>query len=218
VGISQAEASELSCFSKLGFAGGLPMLARGSRRLSILWQQVEQAGDVGLVTLRPADVETERDSLLGHLYAVHRLSLVRLAVLLVGDQASAEDVVQDAFTAVWRRRHSLDDGMNAMPYLRKSVVNQARSVLRRRRVAQAFRPDRARQVSSAEDTVLLSLEHRELLNALRLLAPRQREVVVLRYWAGLSEAEIAETMGISKGAVKSMSHRSLAALRRRMET
>ncbi|MFE4925153.1 sigma-70 family RNA polymerase sigma factor, partial [Streptomyces sp. NPDC056661] len=103
-----------------------------------------------------------------------------------------------------------------VPYLRRAVVNRARSVLRRRRVADAFRPDRQLHAHSAQEVVLLAIEHRDLLQALRLLAPRQREILVLRYWAGLSEAEIAETMGISRGAVKSMAHRSLAALRKRL--
>ncbi|MEV6317096.1 SigE family RNA polymerase sigma factor [Streptomyces sp. NPDC051776] len=183
----------------------------------ILLPQAEGVEDVGLVTLRPAESAAEaQGDVLGHLYRTHRLSLVRLAVLLVGDHATAEDVVQDAFAAVCRRWRALDDGTSKVPYLRRAVVNRARSVLRRRRVADAFRPEQQHHAPSAEDAVLLADEHREMLAALRLLAPRQREILVLRYWAGLSEAEIAETMGISKGAVKSMAHRSLAALRKRL--
>lgn len=184
----------------------------------ILLSQADGTEDAGLVVLRPTVAAAMvSDDVLGHLYVTHRLSLVRLAVLLVGDQATAEDVVQDAFAAVCRRWRALDDVTSAVPYLRRAVVNRARSVLRRRRVADAFRPDRQHHEHSAEDAVLLAIEHRQLLAALRLLAPRQREILVLRYWAGLSEAEIAETMGISKGAVKSMAHRSLAALRKRLE-
>ncbi|MEU6084377.1 SigE family RNA polymerase sigma factor [Streptomyces sp. NPDC047108] len=154
---------------------------------------------------------------LGHLYRAHRLPLVRLAALLVGDLPTAEDVVQDAFAAVWHRRHSLHDATSMAPYIRRAVVNKARSVIRRRRVANALRPEREQHAPSAEHEVLLSFEHRELLTALHRLAPRQKEILVLRYWAGLSEAEIARAMGITRGAVKSMSHRSLAALRRRLE-
>ncbi|MGW1617488.1 RNA polymerase sigma factor [Streptomyces sp. NPDC002285] len=160
--------------------------------------------------LTPSDI-------LARLYLAHRLPLVRLAVLLVGDQATAEDVVQDAFAAVCRRWHTLDDHARSVPYLRRAVVNRARSVLRRRRVTDAFRPDMQYHVHSAEDAVLLTIEHRNLLAALHRLAPRQRELLVLRYWAGLTEAKIAETMGISRGAVKSMAHRSLVALRKRLE-
>ncbi len=196
-------------------------LPRGRFRLGVT--VLSQAGggeDVGLVTLRPgeAGAGAAQEDALGYLYRAHRLSLVRLAVLLVGDQATAEDVVQDVFAAVCRRWRVLDDGRSVLPYLRRAVVNRARSVLRRRRVANAFRPDPQRHADSAEDTVLLAADHREVLAALRRLASRQREVLVLRYWAGLSEAEIAEAMDISKGAVKSMTHRSLAALRKRMES
>ncbi|MEU6084651.1 SigE family RNA polymerase sigma factor [Streptomyces sp. NPDC047108] len=184
----------------------------------ILLPHVEGFEDMGLVTLRPAEAAAEaEDDALGHLYRTHRLSLVRLAVLLVGDHATAEDVVQDAFAAVCRRWRALDGSTSKVPYLRRAVVNRARSVLRRRRVADAFRPEQQHHARSAEDTALLADEHRDMLAALRLLAPRQREILVLRYWAGLSEAEISETMGISKGAVKSMAHRSLAALRKRLE-
>ncbi|MFG2196793.1 RNA polymerase sigma factor [Streptomyces sp. NPDC048639] len=154
---------------------------------------------------------------LRHLYRAHRLPLVRLAALPVGDLPTAEDVVHDAFAAAWRRRQSLHDATSMAPYMRRAVVNKARSVIRRRRVANALRPEREHHAPSAEDEVLLGIEHRELLAALHRLAPRQKEILVLRYWAGLSEAEIARTMGVSPGAVKSMSHRSLAALRRRLE-
>ncbi|AJT65996.3 hypothetical protein T261_4342 [Streptomyces lydicus] len=196
---------------------GLRRLLGGFRTPLILLSQSGGTEEV-LVTLRPAVSATEiSDDVLGHLYRTQRLSLVRLAFLLVGDQATAEDVVQDAFTAVCRRWRTLDDSTNALPYIRRAVVNRARSVLRRRRVADAFRPERQHHAESAEETVLLAVEHRTLLAALRQLAPRQREVLVLRYWAGLSEAEIAETMGISRGAVKSMAHRSIAALRKRLE-
>lgn len=183
----------------------------------ILLSHIGGAEDADLVTLRsaPSTHEAQGD-LLGHMYRTHRLSLIRLASLLVGDQATAEDVVQDAFTSVFRMWRTLDDSANALPYLRRAVVNRARSVLRRRRVAAAFRPEQPHHVRSAEDSVLLAGEHRELLASLGQLAPRQREILVLRYWAGLTETEIAETMRISRGAVKSMSHRALIALRKRL--
>ncbi|MET7549728.1 sigma-70 family RNA polymerase sigma factor [Streptomyces sp. NPDC005500] len=191
-------------------------LLRGFRVPVLLLSQAEGIEDVLL--LRPTGAAGgAQGDVLGHLYRTQRLPLVRLAVLVVGDQATAEDVVQDAFAEVCRRWRALDDGTSVVPYLRRAVVNGARSVLRRRRVANAFRPDRQHHVHSAEDAALLLGEHRALLAALHRLAPRQREILALRYWVGLSEAEIAETMGISRGAVKSMAHRSLAALRNRLE-
>ncbi|MCX5583523.1 RNA polymerase sigma factor [Streptomyces erythrochromogenes] len=152
------------------------------------------------------------------LYHAHRLGLVRLAVLLVDDLATAEDVVQDAFTALYRRHgEQITEVDNALGYLRTSVVNTARSVLRRRRTARAWTPPPAVDLPSAEDHVVLDEAHREVLAALARLTPRRRQVLVLRYWADLSEAEIATTLGISRGAVKSNASRGLDALERNLE-
>ncbi|MEU6844879.1 SigE family RNA polymerase sigma factor [Streptomyces sp. NPDC046716] len=155
---------------------------------------------------------------ISELYHAHRLRMVRLAVLLVDDLSTAEDVVQDAFTALYRRHgERITEVDNALGYLRTSVVNTARSVLRRRRTARAWTPPPAGVAPSAEDSVVLDEAHREVLAALARLTPRRREVLVLRYWADLSEAEIAATLGISKGAVKSNASRALDALERILE-
>lgn len=153
----------------------------------------------------------DADDLAG-LYAAHRLALVRLAVLLVDDQASAEDVVQDAFAALATRLHKLREPNAAVGYLRTSVVNGSRSALRRRRTARGYVPPSEAERPGPDDRVVLAEEHREVLAGLDRLAPRQREVLVLRYWSGLSEAEIAEACGISRGAVKSTANRALDAL------
>ena len=146
------------------------------------------------------------------LYAAHRLSLVRLAILLVDDFASAEDVVQDAFANMARKQVTLDDPSKALAYVRMAVVNGARSALRRRRTARAYVPPQDSPVGSPEESAVLAEEHREVLDALQRLAPRQREVLVLRYWSGLSEAEIAAAMSISPGTVKSTASRAMSAL------
>ncbi|MGW2039202.1 RNA polymerase sigma factor [Streptomyces virginiae] len=152
------------------------------------------------------------------LYHAHRLGMVRLAVLLVDDLATAEDVVQDAFTALYRHHgEQIADVDNALGYLRTSVVNTARSVLRRRRTVRAWTPPPTVDEPSAEDHVVLDEAHREVLAALARLTPRRRQVLVLRYWADLSEAEIATTLGISRGAVKSNASRGLDALERNLE-
>ncbi len=167
---------------------------------------------VGPRRLRPADEEEAVA-----LYAAHRLGLVRLAVLLVDDVQTAEDVVQDAFAAFLVRRSALLDQQKALAYLRTSVVNGARDKLRRRRTARAYvHPHESPRDATAEGA-LLAEEHREVLAAMRLLATRQREVLVLRYWSNMSEAEIAEALGISRGAVKSTASRALAALAKIME-
>ncbi|MGV9929466.1 RNA polymerase sigma factor [Streptomyces olivaceoviridis] len=152
------------------------------------------------------------------LYHHRRLSLVRLAVLLVDDLPTAEDVVQDAFTALFRRHgHRLARLDDPEAYLRTSVVNAARSVLRRRRTARAHTPVPEGHAPAPEEDVLLHEDHREVLAALGTLTRRQREVLVLRYWSHLTEAEIASTLGLSRGAVKSTASRALDALGRRLE-
>ena len=149
-------------------------------------------------------------------------ALVRLAVLLVDDLADAEDVVQDAFLALHRKRAGLRNSAAAVSYLRTSVVNGARSRLRRRAVARRHLASEMAVVAGrgepamagAEDAVVVAAEHAHMIAALRALPRRQREVLVLRYWSGLSEAEIADTLHISKGTVKSAASRGLDTLER----
>jgi RNA polymerase sigma-70 factor (sigma-E family) len=147
------------------------------------------------------------------LYSAHYRSLVRLAAMLVGDISTAEQVVQDSFVALhtaWRRLAHAD---RALPYLRQSVVNRSRSVLRHRVVVDRLAPKLAPDMPTSEREEIIRLERSALVSALRALPPRQREVLVLRYYTDLSEAQIAATMGISRGAVKSHTARAASALR-----
>jgi RNA polymerase sigma-70 factor (sigma-E family) len=147
------------------------------------------------------------------IYTTHYRSLVRLAVLLVRDVATAEEVVQDSFIAMhgaWRR---LRDPEKALSYLRQSVVNKSRSVLRHRMVVDKNAPKPAPDMPSAEQGALSLLERSAVIAALRTLPLRQREALVLKFYADLSEAQIATAMGISRGAVKSHTARGVAALR-----
>lgn len=153
----------------------------------------------------------ERDEAVA-LFVSHRLHLVRTARLLVDDLATAEDVVQDAFAAFLARSDRLREEGRALAYLRTSVVNGSRDRLRRRRTARAWVPPHDEPADSTVERAVVREEHREVVEALRRLPRRQREVVVLRYWSGLSEAEIAEALGISRGAVKSTASRALDAL------
>lgn len=149
------------------------------------------------------------------LYNAHWRYLVRLAVLLVDDTASAEDVVQDAFVALHKRADSLRDPDAALAYLRTSVLNLSRSVIRRRQVARKhLKVAEPEAVAGADHDVLLRDEHRAALVAVRALPRHQREVLILRYWSGLSEREIAQTLGISPGSVKSAASRGMATLQR----
>jgi RNA polymerase sigma-70 factor (sigma-E family) len=146
------------------------------------------------------------------LYAARYRPLVQLAALLVGDMATAEEVVQDSFIAMhanWRRLHDID---KAAAYLRQCVINRSRSVLRHRRVVDRNVP-RQPPGPSAEESAIQLFERSAVVAALRRLSPRQRQALVLRYYAELSEAQIASAMGISRGAVKSHISRAMAALR-----
>lgn len=147
------------------------------------------------------------------LYNAHWRYLVRFAVLLVDDVASAEDVVQDAFVALHKRSDSLRDPDAALAYLRSSVLNLSRSVIRRRQVARKhLKVAEPESTPAADHDVLLRDEYRGALVAVRALPRHQREVLILRYWSGLSEREIAQTLGISPGSVKSAASRGLATL------
>jgi RNA polymerase sigma-70 factor (sigma-E family) len=147
------------------------------------------------------------------IYHGHYNSLVRLALLLVRDVYTAEEVVQDAFESMhlaWRRLHDQD---KALAYLRQTVVNKSRSVLRHRKVVDMHQPKPAPDEPSAEHAAMALIERTAVIAALGVLPTRQREAVVLRYYADLSEADIAQAMGISKGAVKSHTARAMAALK-----
>ena len=152
-----------------------------------------------------------------NLYAAHRLRLVRLAVLLVDDQDTAEDVVQDVFARAYRVWGGLQEPEKALAYLQRSVVNASRSVLRRRRTARSYVAPHDPPGTGVDSLVILAEEHREVLDALHKLPRRQREVLVLRYWSGLSEGQIADAMGVSAGTVKSTASRALQALERMLE-
>ena len=152
------------------------------------------------------------------LYRAHALGLTRLALLLTGDRASAEDVVQESFLGLYRGWARLSDPAKAAGYLRTSVVNGCRSVHRRRRAGWPLRGanglDTAADVPvwSAEAAVIASEQEREILATVARLPRRQREVLALRYYGGLGDGEIASVLGVSRSTVSSTASRALAAL------
>jgi RNA polymerase sigma factor (sigma-70 family) len=189
-----------------------------------------------------AAAELDADQAVAQLYSRHYQPLIRLAALLVRDAATAEEVVQDAFVAMHGAWPRLGDAENALAYLRQAVVNRSRSVLRHRSVVgtplSEAQPDTPSNEHEALDlpelpgTTLLEAQpdtpsaEREALDllelpaaraALRGLPERQREAIVLRYCADLSEDQIAAAMRISRGAVKSHTARGLSALRAALE-
>jgi RNA polymerase sigma-70 factor (sigma-E family) len=154
---------------------------------------------------------------LDRLYREHYRSLVRLASILVDDIATCEELVQDAFVAVLRRSGGWAEADKAGAYLRSVVLNHARSHLRKQQVRRRWlrsvdRTARMDDQRGADSAALLDAEASEILAGLRALPERQREVLALRYYLDLSEAEIAATLGISTGSVKTHAHRGLATL------
>ncbi len=148
------------------------------------------------------------------LYSAHWRSMVRLALHLVDDVPTAEDIVQAAFIALYRNQARLRTPDAALAYVRQAVVNGSRSTLRHRTVVRrklavvADDPDGAQR--AAFDAVGVDIE---MTAALRTLPARMREVLVLRYYSDLSEAQIGEVLGISAGTVKSTASRALDKLR-----
>jgi RNA polymerase sigma-70 factor (sigma-E family) len=136
------------------------------------------------------------------LYRARYGDMVRLAFLMTGSSAEAEEIVQDAFVRVRTRIDRVD---NPSAYLRTAVVNGCRNRYRRILVER-------RHASPAQPATNDRVD--EMSDALAALPTRQRAVIVLRYYAGMSEAEIADTLGCRPGTVKSLSHRGLAELRR----
>jgi RNA polymerase sigma-70 factor (sigma-E family) len=155
----------------------------------------------------------DADDAVTALYTAHYRALVRLAALLLRDAQTAEEVVQDSFVAMHGKWRRLRDPDRALAYLRQSVLNRSRSALRHRKVVERHAPAPMPDMPSAEHEAIGGLEHDRVMEALRRLPRRQREVLVLRYYLDLSEAQIAETIGISRGSVKSHAARGISALR-----
>ncbi|MGQ4514662.1 SigE family RNA polymerase sigma factor [Streptomyces sp. DW26H14] len=150
-------------------------------------------------------------------YQKHYRSLLGLAALLLDDTASCEDVVQEAFIRVHSARSRVREPEKTLAYLRQTVVNLSRSALRRRILGLKLLSKPMPDMASAEEGAYEQLERDALIKAMRGLQRRQREVLVLRYFADMTEAQVAETLGISLGSVKAYGSRGIAALRVAME-
>jgi RNA polymerase sigma-70 factor (sigma-E family) len=154
---------------------------------------------------------SHEDSDFADLYAAQWYRMVQLALLLVDDMAAAEDVAQDAFVGLRRHWGSIVGPDRALRYLRTSVLNGSRSALRRRLSARKYLEmrEKTQQLTGVDQDLVVAEEHAELIAAVRTLPRRQREVLVLRYWSELSEAEVATTLGVSIGTVKSTASRGI---------
>ena len=164
-----------------------------------------------------APQHVSRADAVGELYRRHAVGLVRIALLLVGDQASAEDVVHEAFLGLYRNWPTLNDYSRLVGYLRVAVVNGSRGVLRARKRAWLLPVRHDPPVWSAEAAAMATEERREVLAAMARLPRRQREVLVLRYYAELADTEIASLLGVSRGTVTSTASRALSVLARQVQ-
>jgi RNA polymerase sigma-70 factor (sigma-E family) len=160
--------------------------------------------------------QANRAAAVSALYAEHALGFTRLAYIMLGSQAAAEDVVQDAFCGLYRRWPHLGDQSKALGYVRSSVLNGCRSVLRRHVMLDLNRAGDV-PTGSAESALLTEEARREVMSALRRLPDRQREVLTLRFYLDLSDNEIAAAMGIRPGTVRSAAHRGIGSLRRALK-
>jgi RNA polymerase sigma-70 factor (sigma-E family) len=163
--------------------------------------------------LRSIDDLAAADAGVSALYRTHWTPMVRLAALLTRDASVAEEIVQDAFVRLHQRWSSLHDVGAAAGYLRTSVVNAARSAVRHQVVVERLRPLPDPPIDDPEQVAVRAARDAEVMAAVHALPVRQREVLVLRYFGDLSEQEIAQALGISRGSVKSHAHRGLSALR-----
>lgn len=147
------------------------------------------------------------------LYHLHAQPAIRTAYLITRNRATAEDAVQEAFVQVIRTISSLRDPAAFRPWFYRIVINAAKRLSRRRWFAPAFTAPAA----SPEEAVIGAEEVEAVRLAIADLPDLHREVLVLRYYADLSEAEIAETLGLAAGTVKSRLHRAKEALEARLQ-
>ncbi|QOV36731.1 SigE family RNA polymerase sigma factor [Streptomyces ferrugineus] len=195
-----------------GTSGGMPVIAPmpAARPARIPSQRDGAEADNAAAAGTTVDHLTET-------YRAHYRSLLGLAALLLDDTASCEDVVQEAFIRVHSARKRVRDPEKTLAYLRQTVVNLSRSALRRRILGLKLLSKPMPDMASAEEGAYDQLERDSLIKAMKGLQRRQREVLVLRYFADMTEAQVAETLGISLGSVKAYGSRGIAALRVAME-
>ncbi|MFF3328854.1 SigE family RNA polymerase sigma factor [Streptomyces sp. NPDC002888] len=199
-----------------GAPGGMPVIAPmpAARPARIPGQRD------GAESAEYADDTVAAGTTVDHLtetYRAHYRSLLGLAALLLDDTASCEDVVQEAFIRVHSARKRVREPEKTLAYLRQTVVNLSRSALRRRILGLKLLSKPMPDMASAEEGAYDQLERDSLIKAMKGLQRRQREVLVLRYFADMTEAQVAETLGISLGSVKAYGSRGIAALRTAME-
>jgi RNA polymerase sigma-70 factor (sigma-E family) len=150
------------------------------------------------------------------LFREHATPLLRLAMVLTGDRPVAEELVQDAFVRL-HRSGSIPAAGAELAYLRRTVINLSHGHHRHLRVVRRQPEPTVGRAPAAEVDAVRRDGQRQVVAAVRTLPDRQRDCIVLRFYADLSDTEIADTLGISAGSVKTHLHRARAALADRLE-
>lgn len=177
----------------------------------------ELASTAGSEWAAPAaarSAERARQDAVWHLYDRRYADMVRFASFLTGDVHAAQDVAQEAFVRLLDAWDRLADPECADAYLKATIVNLVRGEHRRREVAERRSPAHLALVSSAEDDALGRVGRQHVLDAVSALPIRQKACVVMRHWMRMSETEIAATLGLSVGSVRTHVKRGMAALQR----
>lgn len=164
------------------------------------------------MAMRPPDSGLDLDGL----FRAHATALLRLAVVLTGDQLLAEDLVQEAFARLQRSGTTPRPGTE-LAYLRRTVINLSHGHHRRLRVVRNRPLDAAPLGPAAEVDAVRRDGQRRVVAAVRALPERQRDCIVLRFYLDLTDTEIADALGISAGSVKTHLHRARAALAATLE-
>lgn len=201
----------------------LALVSRRERRrrlfVAALFALARDGATVSEPTRAAVQGGVDADELVARLFRLEAPSLVRMARLFTDDRNAAEDLVQEAFIRLHRSAGTIRDPGKAAPYLRSIVLNLARDHNRRGLMSLRHRAALKIEVDDAslEDVIVAKGEHQQVVDALRELAPRQRDCLVLRFFYDLSEREIAETLGISPNSVKTHFRRGMASLGAKLE-
>jgi RNA polymerase sigma factor (sigma-70 family) len=164
-------------------------------------------GSVTAMTRVRPDEQVDLDGL----FRSHATALLRLAVVLTGERELAEELVQESFVRLARADAPPRPGAE-LAYLRRTVTNLSHGHHRRLRVARRHRPEPAPDAAAADVGAARREDQRRVADAVRALPDRQRDCTVLRFYAGCTDVQIAEILGISAGSVKTHLHRARAAL------
>jgi RNA polymerase sigma-70 factor (sigma-E family) len=159
-------------------------------------------------------VGSDRQTGIRALYTERHAEMVRFATFLTGDAHAAEDLTQEAFVKVYDAWERIDDPERAVAYLRATIVNLTRGRHRRQVVADRNQQPHLSIVASAEDDAMGRVDRDTVLAAVAALPHRQRACVVMKHWLRMTEGEIATTLELSIGSVRTHTKRGVDALQR----